>query len=578
VPFLGAEENDMCAACLRTARVWLWLLTAVATAACNGGDGRGQADGAVVGDGGAGGDGAALGDGGARADASPAWYQPDPQGRTTEGNLRGTEPQMLLVTSEALRSAWEAYADHRTLGGVLTGLATIEELRTAYPAADDAASLRAALAARRQAGQLQFVLLGGDAQHVPFRRVSFGINVPGSGSYYTDGPAELYFADLDTSWDADGDGKYGEKTADITVAQMRAPELAVGRVPASNADEIANYLAKAETYELEPAGRATYPLLLSDVASNVPVLGDIDAAEGIEPTVSQLFPAAFKSHAQRLYATSAAAGTYGGTVLTAANVALALNDGYSLVFHQGHGSHDQLTAALSLQWVNGLANQLPPVVLSCSCLSGNFADVANSSDNLDWTEQGPDDDSAGERLIVGPRGSVAYVGNTATGLGPIGGSQFLHALLEGLFTKGQQRLGTAFGYAHTRMRQISLSMKGVPMPQTDDSEFWTHLAVILLGDPALPVWTAEPGVLALDAPASYGPGFNELTVTAASGGSPLAGATVTAVKHGDFVLRGTTDAQGRVTFRFLPYGPAPITIQATATGLVPSRVSLAPLH
>jgi hypothetical protein len=38
-------------------------------------------------------------------------------------------------------------------------------------------------------------------------------------------------------------------------------------------------------------------------------------------------------------------------------------------------------------------------------------------------------------------------------MGPIGGSQFLHAMLEALFDKGVPRLGEAFSYgrAHNRL-------------------------------------------------------------------------------------------------------------------------------
>ena len=48
------------------------------------------------------------------------------------------------------------------------------------------------------------------------------------GDFSSNGPAELYFADLDTDWDADGDGLFGERGDDVTLEDLRAPELAVG--------------------------------------------------------------------------------------------------------------------------------------------------------------------------------------------------------------------------------------------------------------------------------------------------------------------------------------------------------------
>ena len=47
-----------------------------------------------------------------------------------------------------------------------------------------------------------------------------------------------------------------------------------------------------------------------------------------------------------------------------------------------------LTDVIDTRFVRYLDNDLPPMLLSCSCLAGNFADVANSADHADWTVQG----------------------------------------------------------------------------------------------------------------------------------------------------------------------------------------------
>ena len=48
------------------------------------------------------------------------------------------------------------------------------------------------------------------------------------------------------------------------------------------------------------------------------------------------------------------------------------------------------------------------------------------------------------------------------------------------------------------------------------------------------------------------------------------------MEPGDFVLRGLTGANGRVTFRFMPYGPAPITVQARGENVLPAEVQIQP--
>ena len=364
-----------------------------------------------------------------------------------------------------------------------------------------------------------------------------------------------------------------------TVAELLpGKELgAVGRVPVKTAADVAGYLAKIQAYELAPAGRASYPLLISDVAINLPVIGQVDGAEGLEPTVAALWPASFKAHARRLYATQGAATKYQGELVSVAKVTAALDDGALLAFHNGHGSYSYFTDQLQTAWVNGLQNTLPPVFLTCACLAGNFADVAVDEDFKYWWVQTPKDASAGERFVVAPHGGVAYVGNTGVGLGAVGGSQFLHGIFDGLFAKGKTRIGDAFNHAHATMRSFALVMMGLPMPVDDVTERWTHMVVVLLGDPALDLWTDEPQAATALAPPTYGPGFQELKVKVNAGGAPLAGATVTVVKSGDFLLRGTTDAAGLARFSFIPRGRAPLQVGVQKHNVIGARAEISPL-
>jgi hypothetical protein len=340
------------------------------------------------------------------------------------------------------------------------------------------------------------------------------------------------------------------------------------------------YLRKVERYELEPAGRETHPLIMSDVASSLPLVGEIDAALALEITIDQVFPQAFADNARRLYATEGAARDHGGEVITPAGIRAAFAEGYSLAFHNGHGSHGSLTSVMGTELVASLDSALPPVMLSCACLSCNFADVANTSTFDGWSPQGPGEDSAAEWFILGEGGGVAYVGSTGTGLGPIGGSQMLHAALEGLFLEGLPTVGEALAHGRAHMREVSLRIMGFDMPMNDASERWTQLVTILLGDPSLRMWSAPCRAVAVDAPADYGPGYQELvlTVTDAAGGSPVAGATVVLRKEGDFLLRGLTDDAGAVTFSFLPRGADDLELMVTGPDLLPVQHTIAPVE
>ncbi|PKN23828.1 MAG: hypothetical protein CVU65_13445 [Deltaproteobacteria bacterium HGW-Deltaproteobacteria-22] len=510
-------------------------------------------------------------DTGADADADagptipPEWFEADPLGRTTADNRIEALPEMIIVSDDELAPAWEEYAVLRSLEGRHTMVVRMSGIPPQFAGTDDAQTLQNFLRDQWQRGTLRFVLLGGDAGRVPFRRVDNAISIPVQGdNYVTNGPSESYFANVEATWDGDGDGRFGEKDQDFSLATAREAQLAVGRVSADTVAEVRNYLDKVVIYRTYMPGYALRSLLLSDVASTMPVIGDIDAAEGIESTFAAFFPPAFGPHVQKLYATSTACTMYDAEPTSPGAVKTALESYVPLVFHNGHGSHRWMTNDINRDFVDALSNELPAVFASCSCLSGNFADVASTASSP-WEAQTPENDSAGERWILGRRGGVAYIGNTGTGLGPIGGSQFLHAFFEGLFAQALPTIGEIFNYARSRMREIPFTLSYLSTVMTDDSEWWTHHVLILLGDPSLPVWTQDPLKLELETPATYGPGYQTITVTVrVAGGSTRAGVSVTFHKPGDFRVTLPTDDNGQVSFSFIPRGPEFLHVGASA--------------
>jgi hypothetical protein len=511
-------------------------------------------------------------------DAASPWYSPDPLGRETEGNILADAPDMVIITSQELAAAWEPYALYRSMAGIKTDVVTVESVVEENDGVDDAEKLRNFLAAAYASG-LRFALMGGDAEVVPFRRVEDHFEDPFLGEYSTNGPVQLYFADLDAVWDRDGDGVWGESEEDLSLQDMRQPEIAVGRVPASDGEDVRRYFRKVQTYETQPGGKETWPLLLSDVAGDIPLLGTVDSAEALEITYEEFFPEEFKVNARKLYATEEAAEAYGGEVATPGKIGAALLDGYLLAYHLGHGDHSILTLEIDMQFVNALTNELPPIFFSCACLSGNFADIGDAPLYENWTEMDSGDDSAAENLITGNYGAVAYIGNTGVGLGPIGGAQFLHSMFEDIFEEGIRRIGEAFNYARGRFHDVALNVRGISLNVWDESERWTQLVVILLGDPSMAVWGSSCREISVESPEDYTAGYNEMTVrvVTASNREPVEGATAVLHKPGDFLIRLETDAAGTAVFHFVPYGPADMTLTVTGPDMLPRSLTIRPV-
>ncbi|MDA3864368.1 MAG: C25 family cysteine peptidase [Deltaproteobacteria bacterium] len=317
-----------------------------------------------------------------------------------------------------------------------------------------------------------------------------------------------------------------ERGDDFSLLELRNSNLAVGRVPGGNPIEIENYRLKVESFVNALNGRVEFPLLLSDIATTIPIVGDIDGAEGLETTVEEYFPPSFKNNSQKLYATSTAVERYGGDIGTEENIKESINLGFPLVFHNGHGSHGWFTNILSSQFIETLTNPLPGIFVTCACLAGNYADVATTSTFNGWSEQEPENDSAAELYINGLFGGIVYIGNVATGLGAFGGSQFLHAFFAGVFEEGITHIGKIFNYGRRFMRDSGWEIPVLPVEMTDDSEWWTHHAVILLGDPSIELQVEQLPYLQVEIPETFSFGYNEINIVVKDeSGNPLEGAS-----------------------------------------------------
>jgi hypothetical protein len=157
--------------------------------------------------------------------------------------------QYIVVTSPELSEAFKEFIDFKIKTGYDAGLAITDSIYTYYSGIDQAEAVRNYLRDVYAAGGA-YVLLGGNGEHVPLRYAFY---------YNTEEIIEpdqllicdLYFADYDGDWDADGDGVWGEPTADCPDA---GPEVMLGRLPFSESEQVLAYLRKLKTYLFDPGG------------------------------------------------------------------------------------------------------------------------------------------------------------------------------------------------------------------------------------------------------------------------------------------------------------------------------------
>lgn len=211
--------------------------------------------------------------------------------------------EYVIITSSPMIEACEELANYKTTIGIKTEVKAVEDILPLYSGRDDAEKLREYLKVFYADGG-KYVLMAGDETILPIRYAYHGSSTT-NVALDQQQIADLYFADTDGDWNADGDNVWGERTvdnADLT------PELYVGRLPFNTAEQMTNYVNKLIAYETNPGNGNTAYLertffFCSDqmrdytdgqhgfVAQAFPGYFEVDSTEGVEtPTGLDNYP------------------------------------------------------------------------------------------------------------------------------------------------------------------------------------------------------------------------------------------------------------------------------------------------
>jgi len=450
----------------------------------------------------------------------------------------------VIVTPRALVPTFWHLAAWRNRAGVGSEVVALEDALAGASGRDDAERLRNWLKGFAAAHpQLAYVVLGGDEDTVPVRKIDVWTDT--YGMYDTDDHAvtDFYFADLDGDWDENGNGVFGEIDDGL---DMRA-NLAVGRLPVDSVAEAEAVLLKIMAYEYDPPpAYLDRILLLSEPTGYY----DIDSCLLLDKWSEQLLPQS--AELTKLYE-EGAANCDATQAHTDASELSAFARGQGMVVHLGHGVESWLSY-LDADQVRALSNgPFYPVYISCACYAGNFS--------------GPKD-SVGELWLTNPQGGgVAYLGNTSIGIGYPPGQRFIKYFLEGLFDAGRTRLGDTWVTALNGYPPAP-----VPIYNDGDCYRYTDFVLILLGDPGMQLWRGEPGLLSagLDVHGTTA----DATVTDATTHAPVAGASVVLWSQSTFVS-ASTNAEGKATLSLPATGAAGgLNVTVTAPDYRPVDLSV----
>ncbi len=434
-------------------------------------------------------------------------FKAPPPPRTT---LSADPVDYLIITSSNLAGAFRALAEYRQQSsGLRTAVVTVESIRRDYGSGNDDAQKRIRLCIGnyfRNRGT-RYVVLGGDDTVVPDRDCFVTVNSSSGLVTERDMPTDLYYADVTGSWDADGDGVYGE--ADYSGSRDEGdltPEVLLGRIPVRSAAQLNNYLAKLRRFESLSPGSDIFGkmMMCGHTLWNIHS-GNDRPSDSIPDGLS-----GFRQHSpvsdaeiweRRMYRdgirphwtprtlgmffntlTSWDRSVAGDYLLDSTRLSTRLNGGWYHLFFGTHGGPDvwslesggfRSSHALNL-------TGLVPIVYTMACLTGKFDSHTG--------KYGAPDPCLSEAFVRGANGAVAYFGCSRYGWGtprsPRGGESidYAYEFYRQLLDRKVKVLGSAFSQ-HKTARIGSAGVNGTGR--------WVMFGMNYQGDPA--IGTARSG-------------------------------------------------------------------------------------
>ncbi len=452
----------------------------------------------------------------------------------------GSPVEYLIITSEAMEPAFQVLADWKTAKGVPAQVRTVDWIEAnSRHGSDLTETIRFFLQDAYSSWGIQYVLLAGDTPEIPPRYLYSTVHDGG-----TLVPADIYFACLDGTFNADGDSRFGEQPAD---APDLYPELVVARLPVSSAEDAATVVNKIIAYETPLDFQFNdRVLMLAEVLFPSPWSSGPIQLNGADITeVPYLLRIASpQRQVDRLYETP---WLYPGSLPLSREIAFdALQTGYSQVFHVGHGFRFNMHCADD--------NVAIPEADAMQSPNRYF-----SLFMLNCTAAAFDYDCFAEHLLRNPNGGAVAVVGAVNSAFPNIAAIHLDEYAKAMYVNGIVNVGDTFGASR---------IARTPFATDDNIDLWTHYIYTLLADPEMQVWTADARPLQITAPASVAAGDLMIAIVVATDGAPVSDARVCLRKDGEDYRVGLTNAGGLVTLPFSAPSTGTIDVVVTGANLV----------
>jgi hypothetical protein len=453
--------------------------------------------------------------------------------------------EYVIITDTTFVDTFQTLANWKTKKGVPATIVTTDWIYANYSGYDNAEKVRNFIKDAYQNWGTIWVLLGGDTNMVP-DRIAWAMDCEYGGTIGNEIRCDLYYSDLDGTWDANGNHIYGEVEDSIDMY----PDVFVGRASCSSLARLEWWLPKLLTYEINPpTDYQTNMLLFAMVLWWDPYTDGGIAKNLID---DKYVPPQFDP-ITKVYESS------GGTE---AQVLAAMNSGQNIMNHNGHAWYDVMAVnrweslnRSDMLYLNNHPRNSILYSIGCWPAAFDYYCIAEAF------------------LISEHGGGVAFVGNSRYGWGSPGNPEYGYSdrfdqqFFAALFSRDVYHIGATLA-----------DMKAfyIPRARQENVYRWCEYEINLLGEPEMPIWTDNPEYMTVEYSDTIPQGASLFTVTVfkANGSpEPVPGALVCVMKGEEIYQRGLTDSQGQIDLNISPSSGGQLYVTVTAHNFMPYQDS-----
>ncbi len=429
--------------------------------------------------------------------------QTNPKPHTT--GVPAGDYDYVIITKTDWVSAFQPLANWKTQKGIRATIVTTDWIyNSGGYSGSNVDKIKAFVQDAYNTWGATFFLIGGDIDTVPCHYKTY------SDVDYDPVPNDTYYADFD-----------GDYVCEVNVGRASVTGTGTGN------GKIGTFINKVLTYEQNPP--ASFPLKASMFGF------DLDSSTHAQQCKISIDNNYIPSSWTMTNVYDSDSGNH------KTNVLAALNAGQNLINHADHSNEDSMGTGyinhnylISSSDMDALTNgNKQGILYSMGCDPAAYDTSACIAEHYVRNANG---------------GGIAFIGNSRYGWYEYGSYDTLsmgfdQAFFHSLFTENYYKLGQAF----SDHKNDAVS--------SDSYDRYIYTELTLLGDPELPVWTANPSTFTVTHPSTLPLGSSSFTVHVTNGGSPVNQAYVCLWKGTEVYLTGTTNTNGDVTFT-----PAPTTI------------------